>query len=499
MTAAHAARSFPRSGAAMIAVLAATALAAIVGSHIATPIFVAAAGLLVAEAALASLRWPRAVLVGVVLSPILDRYVVPGLLSPESETLAHLLSEALLVAVGTALLAQAARRSSLRAAFRHPTVRLTVLFVLLAAVSAVVNAVPAGQALAGIGFTVDAVAILVLARMVGFNGRQAIVAIGLLVALVLAGALVAIAQALLSPHLLGLSALRGRLGELYRLAGIFGDPNAFAAFLSAAIPFALFGATGLRTTRGRRIALAAAFVLVLALWLSFSRGGWLGAIGGFAIAALVIDHRPMRIGAVVVTVALAMALVMPRNLLCPSCESSPDLLGSTFGRIGKVGAGEDLRVLFVLNGLPIVRDHPLLGVGPGRYGGAAADLYGTPVYARYGTDELFENPTQHTVDDFWLHLLVESGLLGLTTYLAMVGAALAPIVRAARRAAWGREVALAGIGGAVIALGINALTTMLLEANSVAFLFWFLLGLGSQLVVAADPELAGVPVLETAA
>lgn len=475
--------------------MSATALVGIVGSHAATWIFVVAAGLLVAEAAFASLRWPRAVLVGVVLSPILDRYLVPGLLAPDAEVLAHLLSEALLVAVGTALLAQAMRRSSLRAALDHPTVRMTLLFVVLAAISAVVNAVPVGQALAGIGFTVDAVAVFVMARLVGFGARQALVAVGVLLALMVVGAVVAVAQAALSPHLLGLSALRGRFGELYRLAAFFGDPNTFAAFLSASIPFALFGATGLRTRRGRRIALAAAFLLVLALWLSFSRGGWLGAVGGFAVAALIVDHRPIRVGALVVSVALVVALVMPRNLLCSTCEDGPDLVGSTFGRVGTVGGGEDLRVRFILNGLPIVADHPLLGVGPGRYGGAAADIYHTPVYARYGTDELFANPTQRTVDDFWLHLVVESGLLGLAAYLAMVGAALGPILRGARNAAWGRKVMLAGISGAVIGLAINALTTMLLEANSVAFLFWFLLGVGSQLARAPDADPADPPLL----
>jgi O-antigen ligase len=122
------------------------------------------------------------------------------------------------------------------------------------------------------------------------------------------------------------------------------------------------------------------------------------------------------------------------------------------------------------------------------FGGAAADNYGTPVYAAYGTDKLFTNPTQRTVDDFWLHLAVEAGVLGLIAYLGMVGAALLPILRAARSAAWGRRVVLAGIGGAVIGVAINALTTMLLEANSVAFLFWFLLGIGSQ--VAATPDTA---------
>lgn len=483
-------RPIPIAALAMGAGMIATALVGIVGSHVQIWIFMVAAGFLVAEAAVASLRWPRAVLVGVVLSPILDRYVVPGLLAPNAEALAHLLSEALLLAVGTALLWQAARHASLREAFDHRAVRFALAFVVLGAVSALVNAVPIGQAVAGIAFTVDAVALFVLARLVGFDTRQARIAIVVLLALVLAGAVIAIAQALLTPHLFGLSALRGQFGELYRLAAFFGDPNVFAAFVSASVPFTLFGITGLPTKPGRRVALATSFLLVLALWLSFSRGGWLGAVGGFAVAALLVDRRPIRIAALVVAVALMVALVMPRNLLCPSCQKEGDLLGSTIGRVSTVGGGRDLRVLFILNGLRIVKDYPVLGVGPGRYGGAAADIYETPVYVRYDTDELFANPTQRTVDDFWLHLVVESGLLGLAAFLAMIGAALLPIIRGARRAAWGRKVALAGIAGAVIGLAINALTTMLLESNSVAFLFWFLLGVGSQLASVSDLPVA---------
>lgn len=476
------------AGVAAVAAIVATALLGIVVSHLSVALFIGAIGLLVAQAALASLRWPRAVMVGVVLSPILDRYLAPGLLPPDAEVIAHLLSEALLAAVGAALLVQAVRQGSLRAAIDHPTFRMTIAFIVLAAISAMVNAVPLGQALAGIGFTVDAVTLFVLARVVGFTTRQALVAFVALGCLVIAAAVVAIAQALLSPHLLGLSALRGRFGELYRLAAFFGDANVFAAFLSAAIPFALFGAKALWTARERRIAVAVGFVLVLALWLSFSRGGWLGAVGGFAIAALLIDRRPVRMGLVIVAVALLVALVMPRNLMCPTCEEGPDLVGSTFGRVGAVGEGGDLRVLFILNALPIIADHPAFGVGPGRYGGAAADIFDTPVYDAYGTDRLFIDPSQRTVDDFWLHLVVESGLLGLLAFLAMVAVALRPIVRSARGAAIGRRAALAGISGAVIGLAINGLTTMLLEANSVAFLFWFLLGVGSQLAVAPEGE-----------
>ncbi len=476
------------SAPALIGGMAVTSLVAIFGSHLSIGLFVVAEGLLVAEVALAGLWWPRPVLVGVVLSPILDRYLVPGFLAPEAEPFAHLLSEALLVAVGLTLVVQSARRGSLRTAIAHPTIGLAVGFVGLAGISALVNGVPGVQAVAGMSFTLDAVGLFLLARIVGFAPRQALVAIGVVIGLVLAAAVIVIAQALLTPYLFGLSALLGRFGEIYRLAAFFGDPNTLAAFLSAAIPFALFGATGLRTQRGRRVALAISFVLALALWLSFSRGGWLGAVGGFVIAALILDRKALRVGLLVMVIGLVVALAMPRDLLCKTCQDRPDLFGSTFGRFGTIGEGKDLRVLFVINALPIVADTPVLGVGPGRYGGAAADIFGTPIYAQYGTDRLLVNPGQRTVDDFWLHLWVESGALGLLVYLAMVGAALRPMVHMARVAAWGRRVALAGISGAVICLSINALTTMLLEANSAAYLYWFLLGIGSQLVVLRDGE-----------
>jgi putative inorganic carbon (HCO3(-)) transporter len=473
---------------AMLAAIVAVLLAAILSSHISIALFVVGEGLLVALGALASLRWPRAALVAVVLSPILDRYIVPGLLAPEAEPLAHFLSEALLAAIGATLLVQSARRGTLRAALNHPAIGLAAAFVAVAAVSALVNGVPAAQAVAGIAFTVDALALFVLARVVGFGSRQSLVAIGVVIGLVLAAAVVALGQALLTPYLFGLSALPGRFGELYRLGAFFGDPNTLAAFLSATIPFALFGATGLRTQRGRRVALAAGFLLVLALWLSFSRGGWLGAVGGFAIAALILDRRTLRLGLLVMVIGLVVAVAMPRNLACATCADELDLFGSTFGRFDTIGQGNDLRTLFIRNALPIVADHPVLGVGPGRYGGAAADIFRTPIYAQYGTDRLFVDPAQRTVDDFWLHLWVESGTLGLLLFLGTIGAALRPVMRAARTAAWGRRVALAGLSAAVIGLSINGLTTMLLEANSAAFLFWFLLGIGSQLTVAPDDE-----------
>jgi O-antigen ligase len=168
---------------------------------------------------------------------------------------------------------------------------------------------------------------------------------------------------------------------------------------------------------------------------------------------------------------------MPRNLLVPD-QRRPRLVESTVDRVGAIGVGGDLRTLFVIQSLPIMRDHPLLGVGPGRFGGAVAFNYGTPIYDEYGFRPLFWNPAQRTVDNFWLHLLVETGVLGVVAFLA---AALIPglrILGAARRSLGWRRILLGGIATATAAMAVSSGTTMLLEANSIGFAFWFLLGIG---------------------
>jgi putative inorganic carbon (HCO3(-)) transporter len=464
-------------------------LVAIVGAQLSVAVFGIAAVAFLALLGYAAVHWPRTVLVIVALSAILDRYVVAGLLPSSLGLLAHFFSESLLGVVGAVITVQAWRAHRLRHAFDHPVTVFLAVFVALGLASAVVNRVPPVQALAGIVLTIDAVALFYLGRMIGFTSRQAVAAISGFVGLMLLAAFIAFLQGLLTPELFGLRVLVGRFGEAYRLASIFGDPNIFAALISAAAPFAIVGTVRFGRPRDRWLSGAAAFLLLLAMWLSFSRGGWLGMLVGFVVGALLLDRRALLVGLAVIVLAFGTAVVMPRDIVGGILgERRPDLIGSTFNRFGTIGEGQDLRTLFILNGIPIVADQPLLGVGPGRYGGAAADIFGTPVYAEYGTDALFSDPSQRTVDDFWLHLLVESGVLGFMAFVGMVLTALVPIMRATVLEIGRRRVVLTGIAIATLALVVNSVTTMLLEANSVAFVFWFLLGIGSLVAAHEDTE-----------
>jgi len=441
---------------------------------------------LITLAAYAGSRWPRGTILVVVLSPLFDRYVVADVLPAALGSVAHLLSEGLLLAVGLVIAARAWVAGRLVDTLRHPVTAGIVAFATIGLVSAAINGVPAQIALIGLIFTLDATVLFFLPRLTGYTLRQSIWAIGTLVAIVLASALLAVGQALLSPRILGLEPVRGRFGELHRLASIFGDPNVFGAFLVAAAPFVLLMAVHLPSPRLRRLAGVVAFVLILALWLSFSRGAWIAIVLGVGAVLAIIDRRALLLGLVICVVSFGTAVVMPRDLLAPQQGERPELIDSTIDRVGTIGLGGDLRTLFILNAVPIIRDHPLLGVGPGRYGGAVANNYGTPIYEEYGTDVLFWNPLQRTVDNFWLHILVETGIVGFVTLLATAMLPGLRILMAARHAVGWRRIMLGGTAAATAGMAVSSLTTMLLEANSIGFPFWFLLGVGSLVAAAVD-------------
>jgi len=448
---------------------------------------VLAAGLLLTVAA-GTLRWPQPVLVLVVLAPILDRFVAARVIPDGVLALAPYFSEALLLLVTGVLVVQAARGSTLIPALRHPATIAFGIFVAAAAISAVINRIPAHIALAGLVYTLEAALLFYLVRLAGFGPRHVRLAIITLVAVVLLGALIAVAQAVLSPSILGLTGVVGRSGEDVRIGSIVRDPNIFGTLIGLTLPFAVFATTRLRTVTRRRIAIGATFLLTLALLLTYSRGSWLGVGGGLVVAALLLERRALMTFALIGVLALGTAYVMPRGLIrAPPAangtveEAEPfNPLGSTVDRVGAVGAGRDLRWMFVMNALPIIADHPLVGVGPGRYGGAVAWNFPTPVYAEYGTDEII--PVwyrQRTVDNFWLHIVVETGIVGVTALVAAILLIALPLVRVARRSRHGIFVVTAGVLGAAATLALSSVTTMLLEGNTVAFLFWFLLGIGS--------------------
>jgi len=467
-----------------VALSAGLVLAAMLMARVSSEGFLVVALALLGMAAVGSLRWPRAMLVLVVLSPILDRFVITPSMPANVEGIGQYAAEALLAVVATVLAIVGLRNGRLLLALRHPTTIGLGLFVILSLVSAVINRIPPLQMVAGFSYTLDALIVFYLCRVIGFTHRQAMVAIGAVGGAVLLMAVIGVAQGVLGPGILGLNAVAGRSGEVDRLGSVVRNPNVLGSLIAMFLPLALFGAVRLSRPRLRWAMGGAAVVLAMALLLSYSRGSWLGLIVGAGAVMIIFDRRVLLATVGVAAIAFVLVSVMPRDLLAARNRNgtvppppSFSIIDTTTNRVDNVGAGRDLRTLLVLNAIPILKDHPLLGVGPGRYGGAAAEHFSSPIYSKYGTGKLIVR--QQTVDNFWLHLLVEAGLLGVLPFLFAIGVLLGRLVLAVRHSVGSRYVVVGGILAGTVAMCIITGSTMGLEANAEAFMFWFLLGVGS--------------------
>ena len=463
------------------------------------PAFAALALVTLLGTAYAAYHWPRATIVAVGITTLLDPGVAVRVL-PEALADGPIgVSEPLLVVAGLVALTRAGR-DGLVEAVRDPTIVLAGALVGVSVASAIVNRVPPHVAVAGIVMTVDALAIYFVWRAlrppteVGIRAMAGIVAAGVAVALF------GIAQVVLAPDILGFERFALRPGDVGRITSVLGNPNLLAPVLGFLLPFPVFAAVRLPDRRHRLIAIVAALVLLVALALTFSRGSWIAAAVGIGLGALLVDWRGLLAAVGVAAAGAVLVVAMPHHLVAtdveprnqPSASPAPVPTGSPEPTAPAATpppdplagmTSEEIRLAFLEDGLRIVRANLLLGVGPGRYGGAVATIFPTPIYEEYGTT------IGHfrTVHNFWLHLAGEVGVAGVTLLLGIVVALVLRLGRAARRTRGPESVVLAGAATAAIVASLNSLTEMVLEGNIPAVLLWLVLGIGAAM--APNPRL----------
>jgi putative inorganic carbon (hco3(-)) transporter len=93
-----------------------------------------------------------------------------------------------------------------------------------------------------------------------------------------------------------------------RLAGTFDQPNQLGAFCAMVAPIAAGLLLGARTRLARGAATFALFGVLVALLLSLSRGGWIGAFAGFLYLLVALPQARRLLLAISLPLALAVAL-----------------------------------------------------------------------------------------------------------------------------------------------------------------------------------------------
>jgi O-antigen ligase len=282
--------------------------------------------------------------------------------------------------------------------------------------------------------------------------------------MLVAGACAAGAQALIrvftvavgSGHALDTSV---RLLRELRVASAFSDFNATGSYfaMTAALACGLAVAPTLPGS-SRVLGIVGTTVSLVALWLSGSRVamGALPAAAAFgALLGPVTGARGSRRRLVWAGLGLAAVVVFV-------------LLGHARRGASDAGVALTIRLEFVRTTWRMLQDHPVFGVGAGRYYERSAD-YSSPTLKRW-----YERENAH---NNYLQIAGELGPLALAAFLGVVGTALVGSARAIRTTG-------TPLGFWILASAVTLLLTSLgghpLLIVEVAVPFWLLIGLAGS-------------------
>lgn len=332
-------------------------------------------------------------------------------------------------------------------------VSLAVL-VAMAVLSSVANAVPLVTWVAGLFLLLKGIAFFYLARLLGLRPADA-ERMGLVVLLV-AGAICALGFIeWLDPaafqRALGLPAHVEARGEVTVIRSIFLHPalfgwlTAFASLIGYArfathrswwaIPLAVAFNVGTFVS-GRRTPLlgVAAALGVGLLWRAAGMGIrraaikiWLPAAAVLLVVAVLAGPSVGRL-ATITLLEYGPSLELAEEIFVE--EPRPEVVAAVHPRVALYAAS-----------LAIARDHVPLGGGVGRFGSHLSREDYSPLYERYGLDQvalLRPDSPQAATDAFWPMILGETGIIGLVAGLFFFGGIAVLLWRAVSTAATAR-------------------------------------------------------------
>ncbi|RJX16927.1 MAG: hypothetical protein C4570_09020 [Ammonifex sp.] len=240
-------------------------------------------------------------------------------------------------------------------------------------------------------------------------------------------------------------------GVRSRAFSVVGSPNILGSLLALILPLSIAGLSNAGTWRPRTGYAVATLVLGLCLFLTFSRGAWLAAFAGLVLFAFLRNPRILwAVGGVAVAAPLISPSVAGRLLYMFS--SGYIVSSERSGRVARWQAA-----------IEKVSQHPWLGEGFGRFGGAVATR---------------AIPGSFYVDNFYLKTAAESGLPGLAVLIWVLASAWRAGYRAfallTQRAE--KTLAAAFLSGLTAVLIHNCVENVF-EAPLMSTFFWLLLGL----------------------
>jgi putative inorganic carbon (HCO3(-)) transporter len=250
-----------------------------------------------------------------------------------------------------------------------------------------------------------------------------------------------------------------------RVYGPLENPNLLAGYLIPILPIALIALLRWRSWPQRLFAASALLLGSSALFLSYSRGGWLGMVAALGAAVLLLVLRQTRhwpplwrrlfplllIAAAVCVLVVAVTQIEPLRIRVMSLAA------------GRGDSSNNFRINVWLAAIEMIQERPWLGIGPGN---SAFNL----IYPLYQQPK-FNALSAYSVP---LELLVEGGIPNLIAGLGLLFASLrAGLSQLKGESSWALP-ALAAVA-AIAGLCIQGATDTIFFRPEVQLTGWFCL------------------------
>lgn len=263
-----------------------------------------------------------------------------------------------------------------------------------------------------------------------------------------------------------------------RSLGIFSQPNEFGSFSDLIFIIALSQAVHCRRWWSRSLLGTSCVAAAAALFLSLSRGAFIGAALGL-VFLMALDPRVRRFLHVVLPVAIPLAaLVIPTA----STSSTLGVLRARVATIASSAAGpQDERPAIWREALRQFDQSPIVGVGPGDYPYAALtepnpEFTVLPDVAS-PTPELFARGPYHA-HNLFLTTAAETGLIGLLALLGLATSlSLSTLVRIRARMNAATHFVSSGLLAALATVAGQGLVDDVYRNALLLMLVWLVIGL----------------------
>lgn len=259
--------------------------------------------------------------------------------------------------------------------------------------------------------------------------------------------------------------------EFVRVPSTLAHPNLLAAYLALIMPL-----TAVRLLQPGSHRVWAGLLLILqitCLVFTYSRTGWLAAITGLGTLGTVCLWISERWRSAIVLAGCAvvgLVTLLVLSMLPPLPGEAPHVLQTLTSMFRWQGATAQIRLLGWQAGLAAIRERPWLGFGPATFR-VVAEWFMPPRLILFGgVTALGGRP--HNV---FLEVAVESGLIGLACFLAILGAFLFPPLKLVYKGAPEMRGAKAGLLAALVANLVNYMFSM--DTIMTTVLFWVLAGM----------------------